>query len=312
MEGVMGKKAANEIGTILVGTSLGLESVGGVELAKLIVDATGASLHAVTVIQPMSVQQEAAAPGLAEKHMAQAQEELGRFADSHGLAGRVDLHVVKGAPEEELLKLGRRLKADLLVVGRYGRGGLKHGLLGSVADRIARKSPCDVLLAEPEFRGRVEVVGVASDLSAESEVALSRALRLGSMFGAREVVFLHAYELPVGYHMVMTEQEVRARLEEVSRREAEAIVERARGKTDGPPVRIVLGEGVPATRVPELAREQGVQLLVMSTHDRTRPAMMFLGRVTEKIVRNATCSVWLEKDPAWHQNILGALKELVS
>lgn len=36
--------------------------------------------------------------------------------------------------------------ADLIVVGTHGRGGLYHLLMGSVAEHVARKSACPVLI----------------------------------------------------------------------------------------------------------------------------------------------------------------------
>ncbi|WP_158795280.1 universal stress protein [Pedobacter sp. L105] len=36
--------------------------------------------------------------------------------------------------------------SDLIVIGTYGRGGLYHFLMGSVAEHVARKSACPVLI----------------------------------------------------------------------------------------------------------------------------------------------------------------------
>jgi nucleotide-binding universal stress UspA family protein len=38
-----------------------------------------------------------------------------------------------------------RLEADLIVIGTRGLSGLKHLLLGSVAERVVQKAPCPVL-----------------------------------------------------------------------------------------------------------------------------------------------------------------------
>ena len=35
--------------------------------------------------------------------------------------------------------------ADLIVIGTHGLSGLKHMLLGSVAERVVQKAPCPVL-----------------------------------------------------------------------------------------------------------------------------------------------------------------------
>jgi len=38
---------------------------------------------------------------------------------------------------------------DLVVIGTHGRSGIKHILLGSVAERVARHASCPVLLVRP-------------------------------------------------------------------------------------------------------------------------------------------------------------------
>ena len=40
-------------------------------------------------------------------------------------------------------------RADLVVMGTHGRGGLEHMLLGSVAEKIVRSSPVPVLTVPP-------------------------------------------------------------------------------------------------------------------------------------------------------------------
>lgn len=49
--------------------------------------------------------------------------------------------------------------------------------------------------------------------------------------------------------------------------------------------------GVPAKRIVEKAKEEKVDMIVMSTHGRTGLLRMLIGSVTEKVVRQATCPV---------------------
>jgi nucleotide-binding universal stress UspA family protein len=39
---------------------------------------------------------------------------------------------------------------DLIVMGTRGRGGLEHIIIGSVAEKVLRKSPCPVLTIRPQ------------------------------------------------------------------------------------------------------------------------------------------------------------------
>jgi universal stress protein A len=45
----------------------------------------------------------------------------------------------------EIVYSAREKSVDLIVMGTHGRSGLAHVLLGSVAEKVVRKSPCPVL-----------------------------------------------------------------------------------------------------------------------------------------------------------------------
>jgi nucleotide-binding universal stress UspA family protein len=50
------------------------------------------------------------------------------------------LEIGRGAPDVALLEMAERLAADAIVIGTRGRSGLAHVLLGSVAERVLRRS----------------------------------------------------------------------------------------------------------------------------------------------------------------------------
>ena len=49
--------------------------------------------------------------------------------------------------------------------------------------------------------------------------------------------------------------------------------------------------GPPVQKLVDYAKEQEIDLIVMSTHGRTGGESILVGSVTEKVVRNAPCSV---------------------
>ncbi len=51
----------------------------------------------------------------------------------------------QGVPFAEIIANAREGEFDLIVMGTHGRTGLKHALLGSVAEKVVRKAPCAVL-----------------------------------------------------------------------------------------------------------------------------------------------------------------------
>jgi universal stress protein A len=48
-------------------------------------------------------------------------------------------------PGNEVVRIAKELKADIVIMATHGRKGLSHLVLGSVAERVVRESPCPVL-----------------------------------------------------------------------------------------------------------------------------------------------------------------------
>jgi universal stress protein A len=54
--------------------------------------------------------------------------------------------IAHGTPSEEIIRLAQQEGADLIVIATHGRTGLRHLLLGSVAERVVRQASCPVLV----------------------------------------------------------------------------------------------------------------------------------------------------------------------
>jgi universal stress protein A len=62
-------------------------------------------------------------------------------------------HIVRvGRAWQEVIELAKENKTDLIVLATHGYTGLKHVLLGSVAEKIVRHAPCPVLTVRPDER----------------------------------------------------------------------------------------------------------------------------------------------------------------
>jgi nucleotide-binding universal stress UspA family protein len=64
---------------------------------------------------------------------------------------RVESHIDSGAAAPRILRWVAKGSFDLVVIGTHGGGGVKHWVLGSVAERVVRLSPIPVI-AVPERR----------------------------------------------------------------------------------------------------------------------------------------------------------------
>lgn len=76
-----------------------------------------------------------------------SEEQLARFAQRE-IGERVasECRVLRGPPVHELVRAAREEEADLILLSTHGHTGLKHVLLGSVAENVVRFAPCPVLV----------------------------------------------------------------------------------------------------------------------------------------------------------------------
>ena len=121
-----------------------------------------AELHLLHVIHDLSVEVPEFGMGLAfpayveniGSHRKEMQQKALQSLESDvGASWRKQHGVVLGTrigvPSAEILRYAGEHEIDLIVVGSHGRTGLTHVLLGSVAEKVVRKSPCPVLTVRP-------------------------------------------------------------------------------------------------------------------------------------------------------------------
>jgi len=69
----------------------------------------------------------------------------------HNLVARsVRIEVRFGSPVREIVKVSEEIHADLIVMSTHGRTGLRHVLVGSVAEKVVRFARCPVLTVKPD------------------------------------------------------------------------------------------------------------------------------------------------------------------
>ena len=62
----------------------------------------------------------------------------------------VQSHMAANLPAQEAIELAGRIDAGMIAMGTKGLTGLKHVLLGSVAERTIRTAPCPVLTVKSD------------------------------------------------------------------------------------------------------------------------------------------------------------------
>lgn len=65
-------------------------------------------------------------------------------------ATKVRTELLHGAPWHEIVQYAKKEAADLIVLGTHGRTGIRHALIGSVAEKVVRHAPCAALVVPPK------------------------------------------------------------------------------------------------------------------------------------------------------------------
>lgn len=137
---------------ILLATDFSEPSSAALEYAKALARAFSARIHVLHVLEDLAAHAwttevyVAALPGVHDEMEKQARERLEAiFTPEDATAFRARIELRTGSPFVEIVRYAREENIDLIVLGTHGRGPIAHMLLGSVAERVVRKSPCPVL-----------------------------------------------------------------------------------------------------------------------------------------------------------------------
>jgi nucleotide-binding universal stress UspA family protein len=140
------------IKSVLVPTDFSDASEAALAYGVGLAGAFGASLHLVHVMEDLLAHAWAAevyvasAPNLREEIEKESRQRLSAMlseADRERLHAEVAL--LSGNPFIEIIRYAKAHEISVIVMGTHGRGPIAHMLLGSVAEKVVRKSPCPVL-----------------------------------------------------------------------------------------------------------------------------------------------------------------------
>ncbi|MEO5718257.1 MAG: universal stress protein [Chthoniobacterales bacterium] len=76
-----------------------------------------------------------------------------------GIAAEAEAEVEAVVPAEPLTLASRRAEIDLVILSTHRYSGLRHALLGSVAEELSRGAGCPVLVLPSHLRSDKNVVG---------------------------------------------------------------------------------------------------------------------------------------------------------
>lgn len=126
--------------------------------SKTLARRCGGELHVVHSYVPLTIAATAAnvvapmantlTPEALEQEDKDKRKELAALAKEHGVPDS-NVHLELGVPSDVLPRKAEELGADLVVMGAIARTGLERLFIGSTAERVLEKLPCDVLVVKP-------------------------------------------------------------------------------------------------------------------------------------------------------------------
>lgn len=125
-------------------------------------DQFGAELHVLHVLHdplltmPMTAAALLVPPQSLENEITFAEDEIQKIPPMAMASGKRVVRVVRtGTIFDTIVRYAQESAIDLIVIGTHGRTGLRHVLLGSIAERVVQHAPCSVLTVRPERPAKV-------------------------------------------------------------------------------------------------------------------------------------------------------------
>jgi nucleotide-binding universal stress UspA family protein len=240
---------------------------------------------------------------ISQTEIQQAHEETaGAFRAAASAGVEVAVVVDVGRPEIEILNRAKTLPADLIVMGTHGASGFEHLVLGSVTEKVLRKSPCPVLTVPPHAQSTARLpfrrLLCAIDFSEASVRALDLAGSIARESGAA-LTLVTVLEWPwneppaPSFDDLPQEQaaalaEYRRYLEQGARKRLEQVSTTA---SAGCEVSSIVCHGKPHVEILRTAAEEHADLVVVGVHGRNPFDLALLGSTTNQVIRRATCPV---------------------
>lgn len=259
-------------------------------------DATLYVLHVADTMQYTATRVQGEVVDAFEQEGERIVDETAARASPRGVATVTD--VVQGGVPETIAAYADEYEIDLVAMATRGRTGLGQRVLGSITERVVRRSAVPVLTLPPDadaLRYPYQRVLVPTDGSASASAALERAADIAKTTDATVHVFSVVEDLTLGI-------DVRSGLQQDAFEEQarEVVTDAATAASDAgvEDVSEVVEHGSAVHRaIQSYLEDHEIDLVVMGTHGRTGADRYLLGSVAEKTIRTVDVPVLIVPSP---------------
>ena len=197
-----------------------------------------------------------------------------------------------GPLAQTIAKQAKRLKVDLILMGSRGLSDIQGFLLGSVSRQVVSSAACSVLVVKRPLPKLLHVALAVDD--SKSSHAAARFLRSRILPESATVTILTSAESPVTDFAAryLSESQL-AELRRPVMERATMLVNALRDEfiKDGFPVVTQVQMNHVIDTIVKSVEANHDQLLVIGSRDLTKSERLYLGSVSESLLRHAPCSV---------------------
>lgn len=220
-------------------------------------------------------------PDLLDKALKERKEEIkGLIKKYFKCDVPTKINVCQGGEEKEILRVANETKSDLIILGR------KRVSDSVLSTRIARKSPCNLLLIPEGAKIKFDKIFIPVDFSDYSALSLKRTLLLTKEMKSK-IYLQNVYTVPSSYrYSGKSYKEFAAIMKGHAQKDLEVLIKKAEKQSQELiPVCSLDKNGKIIDLILEEARKKKVDIIVMGAKGRTTTSALFIGSKSERMIR---------------------------
>jgi len=289
-----------EINKILWASDGSMESDMALKYVELLASKYGSEIVGLSVVQPVDIER-LKVPVDVKKELFSIQallekKEYNRINKALKQLElkdtKLDVCIETGIPHKEILRVAKEEKVDLIAMGKRGLGLKDRILLGSNTNKVLRMANAPVLAVRHKKGDKIDIkkILVPTDLSELTSISLDFAIDIANRFNST-IYLLHTLELHHSYEIstskiieelrVLALKELRSYLNKIPK-------EKTKGINIQEMVTLYLRAWF---GIVNFAEENGIDLIIMTTHGRKGLVRFMLGSTAEKVISESPCPV---------------------
>lgn len=246
-------------------------------------------------------------PDLLEKALAEREDEIKGLLKKHFKCDvSTKIRVRQGGETKEILKAASEIKSDLIILGR------KKVSDSVLSTRVARRSPCNLLLIPEGTKLKFDNIFIPVDFSDYSSLSLRRTLLLTKELKSK-IYLQNVYTVPSSYrYSGKSYKEFSEIMKGHAKKDLEVLIKKAEKQSQElVPVTTLDEHGKVIDLIMTEARKKKVDLIVMGAKGRTTASALFIGSKSERMIRiNEDIPLMIIRKKGAVAGILETLKDL--